>query len=247
MNPVLEFLQTHDVYSFDEGVDILLRYSPNAGVNSCIMRRRDKGLLGSELRRLAHLPRLKDLRPSQPKKAEPTETAQAVETVEKANTDGNAENEASDEEDDTVSFERHKQYDPDKLPPMLKELWTKNRDEYKELQYCHAQMKLANSDAGRADWRKKIIQHQESLKKRWQLFDEEIANMKNGNEEGEKTFNAFNARSYISKMLKKETLTDAQRLEVQKRVDLLLKNGVAITEETIEKLKDRGFSVEIVK
>lgn len=247
MNPVLEFLQTHDTYSFDEGVGILLRYSPNAGVNSCIMRRRDKGLLGSELRRLAHLPRLKDLRPSQPKKAEPTETAQAVETVEKANTDGNAENEAADEEDDTVSFERHKQYDPDKLPPMLKELWMKNRDEYKELQYCHAQMKLANSDAGRADWRKKIIQHQESLKKRWQLFDEEIANMKHGNEEGEKTFNAFNARSYISKMLKKETLTDAQRLEVQKRVDLLLKNGVAITEETIEKLKDRGFSVEIVK
>lgn len=247
MNPVLEFLQTHDTYSFDEGVGILLRYSPNAGVNSCIMRRRDKGLLGSELRRLAHLPRLKDLHPSQPKKAEPTETAQAVETVEKANTDGNAENEASDEEDDTVSFERHKQYDPDKLPPMLKDLWTKNRDEYKELQYCHAQMKLANSDAGRAEWRKKIIQHQESLKKRWQLFDEEIANMKHGNEEGEKTFNAFNARSYISKMLKKETLTDAQRFEVQKRVDLLLKNGVAITEETIEKLKDRGFSVEIVK
>ena len=247
MNPVLEFLQTHDTYSFDEGVGILLRYSPNAGVNSCIMRRRDKGLLGSELRRLAHLPRLKDLHPSQPKKAEPTETAQAVETVEKANTDGNAENEASDEEDDTVSFERHKQYDPDKLPPMLKELWTKNRDEYKELQYCHAQMKLANSDAGRADWRKKIIQHQESLKKRWQLFDEEIDNMKHGNEEGEKTFNAFNARSYISKMLKKETLTDAQRLEVQKRVDLLLKSGVAIKEETIEKLKDRGFSVEIVK
>lgn len=247
MNPVLEFLQTHDVYSFDEGVDILLRYSPNAGVNSCIMRRRDKGLLGSELRRLAHLPRLKDLRPSQPKKAEPTETAQAVETVEKANTDGNAENEASDEEDDTVSFERHKQYDPDKLPPMLKELWTKNRDEYKELQYCHAQMKLANSDAGRADWRKKIIQHQESLDKRWKLFDEEMENLiaaKDGNDD---KFNAFNARAYISKMLKKETLTDANRVEVQKRVYQLMNSGFAIKEETIEKLKDRGFSVEIVK
>lgn len=169
MNPVLEFLQTHDAYSFDEGVDILLRYSANVGVNTFIVRRRDKGHLHAELVRLAHMPRLKDLRPTTPKQPEKSAKLQPVEA------------EASDADDDTVDFlslERHKQYDPDKLPPMLKELWLKNRDEYKELQYCHQQMKQANSDAGRADWRKQIIEHQQSLQKRWQLFDDEMAKTK---------------------------------------------------------------------
>ena len=234
MNPVLEFLQTHDTYSFDEGVDILLRYSANVGVNTFIVRRRDKGHLHAELVRLAHMPRLKDLRPTTPKQPEKSEESQPVEA------------EASDADDDTVDFlslERHKQYDPDKLPPMLKELWLKNRDEYKELQYCHQQMEQANSDAGRADWRKQIIEHQQSLQKRWQLFDDEIAKTKEENSEN--GFNAFNARAYISRMLKKNELTDANRVEVQKRIDQLLMAGVAMKDDTKEKLIEKGFSVSM--
>ena len=236
MNPVLEFLQTHDAYSFDEGVGILLRYSANVGVNTFIVRRRDKGHLHAELVRLAHMPRLKDLRPTTPKQPEKSAESQPVEA------------EASDADDDTVDFlslERHKQYDPDKLPPMLKELWLKNRDEYKELQYCHQQMKQANSDAGRADWRKQIIEHQQSLQKRWQLFDDEMDNLVAAKDGNADKFNAFNARAYISKMLKKETLTDANRVEIQKRVYQLMNAGIAIKEETLEKLKEKGFSVSM--
>ena len=92
MNPVLEFLQTHDAYSFDEGVDILLRYSANVGVNTFIVRRRDKGHLHAELVRLAHMPRLKDLRPTTPKQPEKSAKLQPVEA------------EASDADEDTFEY-----------------------------------------------------------------------------------------------------------------------------------------------
>ena len=61
MNKVLEFLQEHPDYSFDEGVAVLLRYSANRGVNTFITVRRDRQHLRNELNRLAHIPNLRPL------------------------------------------------------------------------------------------------------------------------------------------------------------------------------------------
>lgn len=262
MNPILKFLQEHPDYSFDEGVAVLLRYSANRGVNTFITVRRDRQHLRNELNRLAHIPNLRPLpgreepkptvkepeppqEPTQEKDPEPKPDENEPKPDESSQKEGTT---AADE-DDTVTYldlNRHEREDPDKLPPTLKELWLKNRDEYKELQYCHAQMKQANSDAGRADWRKQVFEHRESIQARWKLFDEEKARLA---AEAEQTaqekpaYNPSNDRSYITKALNKETWTDKMKLEVQHRVETLLSNNIPITEETLQRLKERGISI----
>lgn len=328
MNKVLEFLQKHPDYSFDEGVAVLLRYSANRGVNTFITVRRDRQHLRNELNRLAHIPNLRPLPGMEEPKptendqeqlqaaketlkeseeglhesesrlkeesvadiiahqntlrevieggdivsiisakeglkeawehaeAKPQEPIQAKdpdpkpdENEPKPEESSQKEGTAAADEDDTVTYldlNRHEREDPDKLPPTLKELWLKNRDEYKELQYCHAQMKQANSDAGRADWRKQVFEHRESIQARWKLFDEEKARLA---AEAEQTaqekpaYNPSNDRSYITKALNKETWTDKMKLEVQHRVETLLSNNIPITEETLQRLKERGISI----
>ncbi|MBO6027096.1 MAG: hypothetical protein J6P73_07605 [Bacteroidales bacterium] len=266
MNKVLEFLQEHPDYSFDEGVAVLLRYSANRGVNTFITVRRDRQHLRNELNRLAHIPNLrplpgmKDVETKAAKvetnepKAE-TNEPKADENEPKAETNEPNPAESSQKEgtdnsdDDTVTYldlNRHEREDPDKLPPTLKELWLKNRDEYKELQYCHAQMKQANSDAGRADWRKQVFEHRESIQARWKLFDEEKARLAAEAEpaaQEKPAYNPGNDRSYITNALKKETWTDKMKLEVQRRVEKLLSNSIPITEETLQRLKERGISI----
>ena len=220
---------------------MLLRYSANGGVNGFILRRRDRKHLRNELNRLAHIPNLRPL----PGREEP----KSNENEPKSNEDSPKEGTTADDEDDTVTYldlNRHEREDPDKLPPTLKELWLKNRDEYKELQYCHAQMKQANSDAGRADWRRQVFEHRESIQKRWQLFDEEKARLAadaGQTETEDAAYNPNNDRAYISKALKKDDWDDALKLEVQHRVDALLKHNIPVSDETIQRLKERGISI----
>lgn len=266
MNKVLEFLQEHPDYSFDEGVAVLLRYSANRGVNTFITVRRDRQHLRNELNRLAHIPNLRplpfmdDVETKEAKvetnepKAE-TNEPKADENEPKAETDEpnpaeSSKKEGTDDADDSemvtyLDLNRHEREDPDKLPPTLKELWLKNRDEYKELQYCHAQMKQANSDAGRADWRKQVFEHRESIQARWKLFDEEKARLAEAEQPAQEkpAYNPGNDRSYITNALKKDTWTDKMKLEVQRRVEKLLSNNIPITEETLQRLKERGISI----
>lgn len=263
MNPVLQFLQTHDGYSFEEGVAVLLSYSSNAFTNRMIMCRRDRRHLATELSRLAHIPNLKALpgREEVETKVPKTETIEPkTETIEpkseiiepksetiEPKSDESSQNEGTDDESDIVTYldlKRYEKYDPDKLPPTLKELWLKNSDEYKELKYCHAQMKEANSDAGRADWRKQLFDHRASLQKRWKLFEEEKARLEEEARPTEpKEYNPFNDRSYIAKALKKDKWSDEMKLEVQKRTNALLGHNIPIKDETLQRLKERGISI----
>ncbi len=312
MNPVLEFLQKHPDYSFDEGVAVLLRYSANRGVNTFITVRRDRQHLRNELNRLAHIPNLRPLpgmeepKPVQDKHEAVIESAKKTldesrdalkteeiteesieniaahqDTLEEAINGGDinsiksaedgllkawgnakrrvqesekeSNHESPNEEDaDIVSFldlKRHETYKPEELPtPMLKELWEKNRDEYKELQHCHTQMKQANSDAGRADWRNKLLALRKSLSERWKLFDEEMERVNAEKaaqaDTQQKGYNPLNDRAYISKSLKKEAWDDARKLEVQHRVDALLQHNQTISEETRKALKERGITID---
>lgn len=269
MNPILKWLHENDGYSFEEGVAVLLCFSANRSVNTLILSRHDRRHLASELNRLAHVPNLKPLPgmtlPEAMKEGKASsETEAAADTVPDGNPDADTEKKpaagaepptVSDQDDeegddnDIVTFidlKRHEKYDPDKLPPTLRELWIKNRDEYKDLQYCHAQMKLANSDAGRADWRNQVFKHRESIEKRWKLFKEEKARLETEASSGKKEDAAYipiNDRSYISRTLKKESWDDETKLEVQKRVDNLLGHKQKISEETVQRLRERGITV----
>lgn len=248
-NPVLKFLREHEEngYTFDEGVAVLLAYSAKTNVNTFIIVRRDRRHLAAELGRLAHVPNLKavpgrTVPVTEPKAPEPEENASSTEVPENGNGDSDSE---------TVTFldlKRHENYKPEDLPtPVLKELWLKNRDDFKELQHCHQQMKLANSDAGRADWRAKVVALREAIQKRWELFDSEMDRVKaekaQGPDTGKPAYNPLNDRAYISKALKKEAWDDKTRVEVRRRVDTLLKHEMTISEETRQKLADRGITL----
>lgn len=227
----------------------MLRFSSNANTNRMIMCRRDRKHLNTELSRLAHIPNLRPLPGREETPKTPVEVQPAQDFGNESKIPENSPKQGTDDSDDSdivtyLDLQRHEKYDPDKLPPTLKELWLKNSEEYKELQYCHAKMKEDNSDAGRADWRKQLFEHRESLKKRWKLFEEEKARLEEEAKHTEsKPYDPFNDRAYISKALKKEKWTDEMKLEVQKRTDALLANKVPIKEETLQRLKQRGISV----
>lgn len=250
MNPVLQFLQDKsDGYTFEEGVAVLLSYSSNKGVNDFILARRDKKWLVAELGRLAHIPNLKPV-PGRDPYVSPSERSPQPDPApiqQPLPPDGGKDEDG----DDPVTFldlKRHETYKPEDLPtPVLKELWVKNRDEYKELQHCHAQMKQANSDEGRAAWRKRMLELRDSITKRWKLFDEEMARIKAAPapepQAPEKPYNPLNDRAYISKALKKETWNDTLKVEVQRRVDALVGHGAPISDETRTKLAERGIKI----
>lgn len=248
-NPVLQFLQRGS-YTFDEGMAVLLTFSNNGGVTNFIQRRRDKKALQMELVKLAHVPRLTPLhgrempsflqeRPA--KEEKPQEKPKAPEQA------PSPKKEEPKEEDDVVTYldlKRHEKYDPDKLPPQLKELWLKNEADYKELQYCHAQMKQANSDAGRADWRSKVVELRDQIVKRWKLFDEEKERIA-APEPAKETdgYTPGNDRSYITNALKAKSWTDERKVNVQRRVEALIRHGYPFKEETVNALKERGIAI----
>lgn len=269
MNPVREFLEKGD-YTFDEGVAVLLCFSTNRGVNDFIVNSRDKRHLHYELARLSRHPRLDPIpgrklpdclkkKAAAPKVEEPAEPANPAATEQIPPMPSVDDTDTDDGEEDTTTFldlQHHKYTRLEDMPtPLTKELWVKNSDEYKELQHCHQMMKEANSDAGRADWRKKVHQLSQSIKDRWKLIDSEIeryqaeaeakAKAEAEAKPGEKkpAFNPINARAYISKALKEETWDDALKVEVQRRVDELLANDVTIGKDTRKRLAERGISL----
>lgn len=227
----------------------MLRFSSNANTNRMIMCRRDRKHLNTELSRLAHIPNLRPLPGREETPKTPVEVQPAQDFGNESKIPENSPKQGTDDADDSdivtyLDLQRYEKYDPDKLPPTLKELWLKNSEEYKELQYCHAMMKEANSDAGRADWRKQLFEHRDSLKKRWKLFEEEKARIEEeAKQTSEKAYNPLNDRSYIAKALKKESWTDEMKLEVQKRTAALLGHSVPIKDETLQRLKERGISI----
>lgn len=271
MNQVREFLEKGD-YSFEEGVAVLLCFSNNRGVNDFIVNSRDKKHLHYELARLARHPRLDPIpgrklpdcltkKAAAPKVEEPAEPATHAATEQTPQVPTVDDTDTADSEEDTTTFldlQHHKYTRLEDMPtPLTKELWVKNSDEYKELQHCHQMMKEANSDAGRADWRKKVHQLSQSIKDRWKLIDSEIERYQTEAEAkakaeaeaeakpGEKkpAFNPINARAYISKALKEENWDDALKVEVQLRVDELLANDVTIGKDTRKRLAEHGITL----
>lgn len=93
----------------------------------------------------------------------------------------------------------------------------------------------------------------EEIAKIWELIDTEIERFKAEKERADKkakqkkeqpAFDVSTYRSYISKALRKKSLTDAQRVELQHRVDAMRKAKIEIKAETIEKLKAIGIKVK---
>lgn len=136
---------------------------------------------------------------------------------------------------------------------ITRELWLQRQDLYREMQQAHLKMRSVpegeEHNEERAKWRAEVLRLDEENDKLWALIDAEIERFVNEKEKVEKKsdekpdFDISTYRSYISKALRKKSLTDAQRVELQHRVDALLNTGVEIKPETLEKLKAVGVKI----
>ncbi len=198
---------------FDQGFTLFQKYSRNVSLAAFIGRRRHMEMLVYELGKLANNTALKP----NPHYRGAMDTPTPVEKVQKVIVD-----------DRKISRED--------LPEELKPVYDKNVVDYKELRVLHEKMKQANSDIGRAEFREKIVKINEDIKKRWLIIDTgEFP------EDKPKQANINSARAYISKMMKKDSLTNHQRELVKEKFDFILQSGEAIKPETLAKLKQKGF------
>ena len=125
----------------------------------------------------------------------------------------------------------------------LKGIYKQNTELYKELQYAHSQMKLANSDSGKAEWRSKLLNLDKTIRDNWKIIDNEIARLKDegGQQHGGDgdTFKESTCRSYISRKFKRKTpLTAEDIVEMRKRVEQLVAHKCEFTPEVEQRLKE---------
>ena len=152
-----------------------------------------------------------------------------------------------------VRTHEHTRYE-DMPTDITRELWLKRQDLYREMQQAHLKMRSVpegeEHNEERAKWRAEVLRLDEEIDGLWALIDAEIERFENEKEGEEKKsdekpgFDVSTYRSYISKALRKKSLTDAQRVELQHRVEALLKAGAEFKPETLEKLKAIGVSTE---
>lgn len=169
--------------------------------------------------------------------------------------------EKSDSDDTEIILTKHdvRTHENTRLEDMpnklCRTLWLKRQDVYREAQQAH--LKMRNVPEGeahneeRAKWRAEILRLIEVVNDYWKQIDEEIARFNSqvpepveGPAKETPAFNVSTYRAYISKALRKKSLTPAQLTELQHRVDAMIQAGVEIEGETLEKLKAIGVSTK---
>ncbi len=199
---------------FDQGFTLFQKYYRNPSLIAFIGRRRDMKMLLYEMDKLSKNTTLK-VNPHY--RGEGSVAVKAEEGTPKTIVN-----------DRTIKRED--------LPEGLKAIYDRNVADYKELRILHEKMKNANSDVGRAEFREKIAFIDKEIKKRWKIIDTgEIP------DDTPKPASINSARAYISKMLKKDSLTKDQRELVKQKYDVIINSGEAIKQETLDRLKEKGF------
>lgn len=265
-NPVVTFLTTRNGYTFEEGVAVLAMYTRDRFAVERVSRSRDIRLLNQELKKLAHIPGLKPVNgapaPAVPQAAVsapiPTET---VPTPEEPVPDVPNPEEPTDMEElntieaevatkDNVTFAQLQHYKftryEDMPTPETQQLWLRNNDRWHRKLDLFAKMKMLPEGDELKAVRKELIEVSREHREGWKLItakcEEFYAKKEESKAETEKPdFNISTYRTYICEKANLETLTDKQFLEVQRRVDAMAKAGIALSEETLKKLRAKGI------
>ena len=102
-------------------------------------------------------------------------------------------------------------------------------------------MKLANSDEGRAAFRKEVLRLDEVISSNWKIIDNEILSLE------ENVVNIplvdvkeSTLRSRITRALKKETLSNEELVELRSNFAIALQKELKFSDETNSKLKELG-------
>ena len=232
---ILDYLQSAEP-AFDAGFALFCKYSRNEPLMSWISRRRDREKLLYELEKLSqldpvvnpvretHLARWS--RPEQTVSPASSSEIQAAPSV-------------------PVTF---KTYDERRtrradLPADLQKVYDGISEDYKLRRGLHEKMKMATTNEDRASFRARVIETDGRIRGGFKEIDTYLARKAQEQEKAkaESDFKESTARSYISKALKKETLSAAQKATIRERYNALISHGCTVTEELTAKLKNLGL------
>lgn len=227
---ILEYLNSAEP-DFATGLALFCKYSRNESLMSWISRKHDMAKLKYELEKLSkmnptpntqvNIHVAKYIRPD----AMPA-TVKLPEPV--------RENEVQ-----FKTFDERKTRRAD-LPESLQKVYDTIAEDYKLRRALHEKMKMAGTDEDRASFRARLIETEDRIQSGWKQIDEYLAAAAKAKVTTEE-FKESTARSYISKALKKETLSAAQIVTVKARYQALLDHGCTLNEATTEELKKRGI------
>ena len=232
MNEVRTYLEKGNV-DFATGFALLKKYCDNKGIISLVEKRRNLQYLIFELKRLAKRPHLK------PNRVFVDLDLPAMEGSSLAKPQG------ADEGDNIVDWHKLEHYQNTKYEDMpndiCRKIYKDNLDLYKQLQHSHQQMKLANSDEGRASFRQEIIDLDAAITNNWRLIDEEISSLSGKEENTSADIKESTLRSRITRALNKETLSNEELIQLKDNYAIALQKELKFSEETLAKLKELGL------
>ena len=249
MNEVRTYLEKGNV-DFATGFALLKKYCDNKGIISLVEKRRNLQYLIFELKRLAKRPHLKpnrvfvdlDLPAMEGSSlAKPQGADEGPENGDQGN-----EPQGADEGDNIIDWHKLEHYQNTKYEDMpndiCRKIYKDNLDLYKQLQHSHQQMKLANSDEGRASFRQEIIDLDAAITNNWRLIDEEISSLSDKDEKPNTTdVKESTLRSRITRALNKETLSNEELIQLKDNYAIALQKELKFSEETLAKLKELGL------
>jgi len=217
---------------FSTGFALFCKFSRNESLMSWIGRKHDMEKLLYELDKMAQMetPKLNPLKDANiarywkdtdsPKPSIPEDTAPAK-TVFK-------------------TYDERKTRRAD-LPENLQKVYDGISEDYKLRRGLHEKMKMATTNDDRASLRARILETDDRIRGGWLEIDAYLATKAQEEEKAKAAddFKESTARSYISKMLKKDTISAAQQATIKARYDALLAHGCTVTEELTNQLKER--------
>lgn len=124
------------------------------------------------------------------------------------------------------------------LPANLQKVYDDIADLSKLRRAWHEKMKFARTNIDRARCREQLLETHSQIVKGWQQIDGYLTGQIQTQEE---EFRESTCRAYISKMLRKETLSPEQLERLKKRTQALLSHGLAISESTRASLAKWGI------
>lgn len=124
------------------------------------------------------------------------------------------------------------------LPEDLQKVYDDITSDYKLNRGYHEKMKAATTDQDRAELRERIIETTERIQAGWTRIDTYLQEAETKKVNGK--FNESSCRSYISKALKSESVSEKVAAGVRIRVKALQEHGCVITDETLDALKKKN-------
>lgn len=212
---------------FDSGFALFCKYTRNRNLVNWIGRKKDMPKLLYELGKLAGFdgsarvspPKLPPLPPASPPAPDISDAA-------------------SDIQAPVVRTYDERRTNRRDLPLHLQKVYDDIADLYKLRRAWHEKMKFARTDLDRARCRERLLDTHSQITRGWKKIDDWILGKDRQIQESD--FKESSCRAYISKLLRKESLSPEQRERLKIRVEAMIKHGCAFSETTILLLKKWG-------